>query len=228
MTWQKGVIAFAFTVGFQSLEWAANAQNSALPAPTPDMQKPGAQTISQPVVPIPSQLAAQPAAQAPSSSGHAPVVNDGNYRLGAGDKMKITVYGEQDLSGEFLVSANGHVQYPLLGEVQAADLTAQELAKTLTAELSAKYLRNPRVSIEILNYRPFYIIGEVNKPGEYPYESGLSLHGAVALAGGYTYRAKESDVYIRRMGSDAETSMSVNGQIKIYPGDVVRIPERFF
>jgi len=215
MAWEKGVIAFAFTVGFVCLGWAASAQNSALPAPTVNMEKPGAQTISQPQPVVPAVRAA-------------PVVNDGNYRLGAGDKMKITVYGEQDLSGEFLVTANGHVQFPLLGEIQAADLTAQELAKSLTAALGAKYLRDPRVSIEIQNYRPFYIIGEVNKPGEYPYESGLSLHGAVALAGGYTYRAKESAVYIRRMGSEAETSMPVTGQVKIYPGDVVRIPERFF
>ena len=215
MAWEKGVIAFAFTVGFVCLGWAASAQNSALPAPTVNMEKPGAQTISQPQPVVPAVRAA-------------PVVNDGNYRLGAGDKMKITVYGEQDLSGEFLVTANGHVQFPLLGEIQAADLTAQELAKSLTAALGAKYLRDPRVSIEIQNYRPFYIIGEVNKPGEYPYESGLSLHGAVALAGGYTYRAKESAVYIRRMGSEAETSVPVTGQLKIYPGDVVRIPERFF
>jgi len=224
MAWQKGAVAFAFTIGFLCLGWAARAQNSALPAPSVNMQQPGAQTVSQPAVPTPSQLAAPP--QIPSSSGR--IVNDDNYRLGAGDKMKITVYGEQDLSGEFLVSANGRVQFPLLGEVQAAQLTAQEFAKALTAELGAKYLRNPRVSIEIQNYRPFYISGEVNKPGEYVYESGLARHGAVALAGGYTYRAKESDVYIRRMGSESETSMRVTGQIKIYPGDVVRIPERFF
>ena len=215
MAWKKGAIALAFTVGFLCLGWGARAQNSALPVPTENMAKPGAQTISQPQPVVPAVRAA-------------PVVNDGNYRLGAGDKMKITVYGEQDLSGDFLVTANGHVQFPLLGEIQAADLTAQELAKSLTAALGAKYLRDPRVSIEIQNYRPFYIIGEVNKPGEYPYESGLSLHGAVALAGGYTYRAKESSVYIRRMGSEAETSMPVTGQVKIYPGDVVRIPERFF
>jgi len=220
MRWQKGVIAFAFT--FLCLGLGARAQNSALPAPTSNMEKPGAQTISQaaPVLPAPSQGV--------PSSGRAAVIHDDSYRLGAGDKMKITVYGEQDLSGEFLVSSNGRVQFPLLGEVPAVGLTAQDFSKTLTAELGAKYLRNPKVSIEIETYRPFYIIGEVNKPGEYPYESSLSLHGAVALAGGYTYRANDSSVYIRRAGSDDETSMRVTGQIKIYPGDVVRIPERFF
>jgi polysaccharide export outer membrane protein len=220
MTWQKGVIAFAFT--FLCLGWGARAQNSALPAPTANMEKPGAQTISQPapIIPAPSQASA--------SSGRAAIINDDSYRLGAGDKMKITVYGEQDLSGEFLVSSNGRVQFPLLGDIQAAGLTAQDFSKTLTAELGAKYLRSPKVSIEIETYRPFYIIGEVNKPGEYAYESGLSLHGAVALAGGYTYRANDSNVYIRRVGSEDETSMRVTGQIKIYPGDVVRIPERFF
>ena len=222
MTWEKGVIAFAFTVGFLCLGWTARAQEGALPAPTPNMQRPGAQAISQPAPFIPSP------SQASSSPGRAAIINDDSYRLGAGDKIKITVYGEQDLSGEFLVSANGKVQFPLLGEIQAAGLTAQDFSKTLTAELGTKYLRNPKVSIEIQTYRPFYIIGEVNKPGEYTYESGLSLHGAVALAGGYTYRANDSNVYIRRVGSDGETSMRVTGQIKIYPGDVVRIPERFF
>ena len=218
MAWQKGVaIAFGLTLLCLGLV-AAHAQNSALPAPDPNIQRPGAGTVSPPA------LVVLPPSQPARVTGGV----DDTYRLGSGDKMRITVYGEQDLSGDFLVNATGRIQFPLLGEIQAADLTVQEFGRALTAELGAKYLRNPKVSIEIQNYRPFYIIGEVNKPGEYPYESGLSLHGAVALAGGYTYRANDSSVYIRRLGSEAEKSMPVTGQIKIYPGDVVRIPERIF
>ena len=135
---------------------------------------------------------------------------------------------ETDLSGEFQVDDTGYVRLPLIGQVKAAGHTAFQLEGDVSVALNDGYLKNPRVNVEVSTYRPFYIIGEVNKPGEYPYESGLSLHGAVALAGGYTYRANDSNVYIRRVGSDGETSMRVTGQIKIYPGDVVRIPERFF
>jgi protein involved in polysaccharide export with SLBB domain len=217
MKWLHGV-AIALVLTFMSLGGTGQAQESSLPAPNPNIQKPNAGTIDPPAL-----IVQTPARTAPAIG---PV--DDTYHLGAGDKMKVTVYGEPDLSGDFLVNATGRVQFPLIGEIQAADLTVQEFGRSLSAELGAKYLRNPKVSIEIENYRPFYIIGEVNKPGEYPYESGLSLHGAVALAGGYTYRAKDSSVYIRRLGSGTETSMPVTGDIKIYPGDVVRIPERIF
>ena len=167
-----------------------------------------------------------PQAYVPASSGGA--ISDDNYRLGTGEKLKITVYGEEDLSGEFLVDGSGQVQFPLVGQVRAGGLTIHQFVAELTAALGAKYLRDPKVSVQIENYRPFYIMGEVNKPGEYPYENGLNVLGAVALAGGYTYRADSSDVYIRRNGSTREESLPADGTTKIYPGDIVRISERLF
>jgi polysaccharide export outer membrane protein len=153
---------------------------------------------------------------------------DDNYKLGTGDKLKITVYGEDDLSGEMIVDGSGQIQLPLVGQVNAAGLTVHQFVAEVTQILGAKYLRDPKVSVSIENYRPFYIIGEVNKPGEYPYENGLSALGAVALAGGYTFRADDDDVYIRRNGSPREQSFPATALTKIQPGDIVRVTERVF
>jgi protein involved in polysaccharide export with SLBB domain len=155
-------------------------------------------------------------------------ITDEHYRLGTGDKIKVTVYGEVDLSGEFLVDASGQVQLPLVGQVKAATLTIHEFVAEVTTALKEGYLKDPKVSVEVLNYRPFYIIGEVNKPGEYPYESGLNVLGAIALAGGYTYRANDNDVYVRRVGSTKEESVPANTTTKVNPGDIIRVAERLF
>ncbi len=155
-------------------------------------------------------------------------ITDEHYRLGTGDKLKITVYGEEDLSGEFLVDGSGQVQLPLVGQVKAATLTIHEFVAEVTTALKDGYLKDPKVSVEVLNYRPFYIIGEVNKPGEYPYENGLSVLGAVALAGGYTYRANDNDVYVRRAGKGKEESMPADSTTRVYPGDIIRVAERIF
>ncbi len=175
----------------------------------------------------PSQAEQQPSL-ATLPSYVAPTGTDDNYKLGTGDKLKVTVYGEDDLSGEVFVDGSGQVQLPLVGQVNAAGLTVHEFVKEVTQILGTKYLKDPKVSVQIENYRPFYIMGEVNKPGEYPYESGMSVLGAVALAGGYTYRANDSDVYIRRDGSPREQDLPATALTKINPGDIVRIPERIF
>jgi protein involved in polysaccharide export with SLBB domain len=155
-------------------------------------------------------------------------ITDEHYRLGTGDKLRITVYGEEDLSGEFLVDGSGQVQLPLVGQVKASALTIHEFVAEVIGALKDGYLKDPKVSVEVLNYRPFYIIGEVNKPGEYPFESGLSVLGAVALAGGFTYRADEHDVYVRRAGATKEETLPTDPTTKVYPGDIIRIPERIF
>lgn len=164
----------------------------------------------------------QPALVAPLGA------TDENYRLGTGDKLKVTVYQEPDLSGEMFVDGSGQVQMPLLGQVKAAGLSVHEFVNAVQAILGQKYLRDPRVSVEILNYRPFYIMGEVNKPGEYPFENGLNVLGAIALAGGFSNRANDNEVIIRRSGDVKEVRMPANTSTKINPGDVVRVPERFF
>jgi protein involved in polysaccharide export with SLBB domain len=158
----------------------------------------------------------------------APSAAPPDYQLGTGDKVRVTVYGEDDLSGEFDIDGSGYVRLPLVGQVKAAGLSVHAFEGAVTEKLKAGYLKNPRVSVEITNYRPFYIIGEVNKPGEYPYVNNMTVLNAVALAGGYTYRASESEVYVRRNGSKDEAKEPADGTAKILPGDIVRVPERLF
>lgn len=150
------------------------------------------------------------------------------YRLGAGDKMRIIVFGEPDLSGEFFVDDAGSVDLPLIGDVQAGGSTVGEFEQKVVARFSDGYLRDPKVSIEVLNYRPFFIIGEVKNGGEFPYKGGLTVQDAVAIAGGYSYRANTNIAFIRRAGSDQETKVELSQRVSIFPGDNVRIPERFF
>lgn len=171
-----------------------------------------------------------PSSAAPATYVPTPSVGivDEHYRLGTGDKLRITVYGEQDLSGEFVVDGSGQVQLPLVGQVKAATLTIHEFVVEVAKALQDGYLKDPKISVEVMNYRPFYIIGEVNKPGEYPFESGLNVLGAIALAGGYTYRANDSDVYVRRAGHDKEENLPASANTKVYPGDIIRIAERLF
>ena len=145
----------------------------------------------------------------------ADVDGDTAYRLGSGDRIKVTVYGHDDLSGEFELDSEGKVAMPLIQDVQAGGLTVAELEHAVTDKLSPDFLKHPRVSIEVLNYRPFYILGEVREPGSYPYVNGMTLIKAVAMAGGYTYRARTSKVTITRPGNEAPV------QIKADPDTLV-------
>lgn len=150
------------------------------------------------------------------------------YRLGSGDKVRVITYGEDSLSGEFFVGGSGRVALPLIGEVAALGLTSAEFEDAIEAKLREGYLREPRVSVEILNYRPFYILGEVNSPGTYPYTSGLTVRNAVATAGGFTYRANQRKVFIKRAGDEEEREYPLEGITPVAPGDTIRIAERFF
>jgi protein involved in polysaccharide export with SLBB domain len=151
-----------------------------------------------------------------------------NYTLGAGDKLRITVYGEDKLTGEYVVDGGGAIAFPLIGTVQAKGLSAPELATQITAALSKGYLDNPSVAIDVLNFRPYYILGEVNKPGEYPYAEGQTVFSAVAKAEGFTYRADEKRVFIRHKDGAAEVLYRLDGTTPVQPGDTVRVLERRF
>jgi len=150
------------------------------------------------------------------------------YKLGAGDKLRITTFDEPSLTGEFTVGDGGVLPFPLLGQVQAGGLTVAELRQSLASALSQGYLKDPRVSVEVLNYRPYYILGEVSKPGEYPYADGLTVLNAVAAASGFTYRANTKRVYIKPAGGDRELSVPLTATVPVQPGDTVRIGERYF
>ncbi len=118
------------------------------------------------------------------------------YVLGPGDRLKVVVYGEPDLSGETEVDGRGLISTPLIGPTQAGSHTLHEVEVLVASRLAGRYLINPRVSIEVLNYRPFFILGEVNNPGSYPIVNGMSVLNAVALSGGFTYRARKDEMMI--------------------------------
>ncbi|NDE91190.1 MAG: polysaccharide export protein [Alphaproteobacteria bacterium] len=149
------------------------------------------------------------------------------YVLGIGDKLKITVYGEADLSGEFEVSSTGMVSMPLIGETKALGSTIAKLKSVIAGRLRDGYLKDPKVSMEVLNYRPFFIVGEVMKPGSYTYQNGMTVINAVALAGGYTYRADKDDIKLKRGGQTGKEE-KVKEDTTVGAGDVVSVPERFF
>ncbi|KPP82999.1 MAG: polysaccharide secretin Wza [Oceanicaulis sp. HLUCCA04] len=152
----------------------------------------------------------------------------GDYRLGSGDRLRLIVFGEDTLSGEYTVDGSGTVSLPLIGEVRAGGLTLREFQRAVEASLREGYLNDPRVSAEVMNFRPFYIMGEVREPGEYPFTSGLTVVNAVATAGGFTYRANTRRIFIKRAGAALEVEYPLTVNTPVQPGDTIRIAERFF
>jgi protein involved in polysaccharide export with SLBB domain len=168
------------------------------------------------------------AGSAPVSTGKSTSASNTQLRLAPGDKIRVIVFGEDKLSGEYQIDSAGSVSLPLAGTIEAADLTKPELEQALTHKLKSEYLRNPKVTVEVVSFRPFYVLGEVQKPGEYPYRSGLNVLSAIAIGGGATYRASTSTVLIQRSGTKEMTEYTQSPTVLVLPGDVVRVPERYF
>lgn len=150
------------------------------------------------------------------------------YQLGSGDILKITVFNQEDLSGEYTINGAGQISLALIGSIDAKDLTLLDLKQRIIGLLKPDYLLNPRVSIDVLNYRPFYILGEVKQPQSYPYVAGMSYLNAVAIAGGYTYRAKKDYVMVIRSNDQKKEAVEMQMDDKLMPGDMVKVEERFF
>jgi protein involved in polysaccharide export with SLBB domain len=148
--------------------------------------------------------------------------------LQRGDKIKITVFGEDRLSGEYEIDPAGFVSLPLAGTVKAAGLSKQQLERALAAKFKSEYLRDPKVTVDVTSFKPFYILGEVGKPGEYPFKGGLNVLSAIALAGGTTYRASGSSVFIKHSSDQDFMEYPLSASIPVVPGDLIRIPERYF
>ena len=157
-----------------------------------------------------------------------PLADIASYKLGPGDALRVTVFRHEDLSGEFSLDGEGNFAMPLVGEIRGGGRTARQLENEVELALkSGGYLIEPQVSIEVLNYRPFYIIGEVNNPGSFEYVNGMTVINAVALAGGFTYRADQDDIVISRGGSSGP-EMQAAPDTKVLPGDIIEVQERFF
>lgn len=150
------------------------------------------------------------------------------YKLGVSDKVRMTVFNEPSLSGEFAIGTNGTLSLPLIGDVAAAGQSVEEVTKVVQSKLGTGYLRDPKVNMEVTSYRPFYILGEVKAPGTYPYVNGLTIGQAIAIAEGSTPRADQSVVFVRAAGQDREVAYKKTDDFHVFPGDTIRVGERIF
>mgnify|MGYP000558695406 CR=1 FL=1 len=152
-----------------------------------------------------------------------------DYRLGPNDRTRIIVFNQPGLTGEFVLDGGGTLAFPLIGNVPADGMTPRELQQAIAAKLDPEYLRAPNVTVEVLTRRPFYVLGEVQKPGNYPYVSGITALHAVAMAGGYTYRARTTGYFVKRLDQDGKmVRVAATPETIIRPGDTLEIRERYF
>jgi protein involved in polysaccharide export with SLBB domain len=149
--------------------------------------------------------------------------------LQPGEKVRITVYGEEAITGDYDINPSGYVSMPLIGAIRAAGRTQAEFGRDVASRYRrGGFLQDPNVTVAIVQFKPFYVLGEAASPGEYPFRSGLNVHAAVAMAGGFTYRASRSIVLIRHTGEEVWKEYSLTEAVPIAPGDLIRVPERYF
>ncbi len=147
------------------------------------------------------------------------------YTLGAGDKLRIVVFGQEDLSGEFELDSSGWISLPLIGEIRATGLTLRQVEMAIREKLLEGYLKRPQVSAEVLNYRPYFIDGEVNEPGEYPFRQGITVREAAAVAGGFTYWANKNEAYVAGRNDPEKRKRKVSTSTLVQPGDYIWIED---
>ncbi|MFC1796294.1 polysaccharide biosynthesis/export family protein [Pseudomonadota bacterium] len=189
----------------------------------PDYERPG-QNIPEQEVPgqeVPGQSVLTDPIPALSAS-------DTTYKLDSGDIIRINVFGQPDLSGEFKLDGNAQFAMPLIGRIDAQDLTSAELEILLVERLKPDFLVNPRIFVQVLNYRPYYLIGEVGAKGAFPYVAGMTYLYAIVKAGGFGYRAKKKYVYVIRSDDPEQKEIKLGLDEMVQPGDIIRIPERLF
>lgn len=153
---------------------------------------------------------------------------DASYRLGPGDNIQISVHNQADLSGSYLLDGSGRFSMPLIGTVEANGLTRTDLETLLVSRLKPDYLVNPRVAVVVSNYRPYYIIGEVGKTGAFSFVQGMTYLTAIAIAGGYSYRAKKGVVFVIQGDDPDREEIKLDVDLKVQPGDIIRVAERRF
>jgi polysaccharide export outer membrane protein len=176
----------------------------------------------------PAAATGGPYAAAPYGYAYAPAGDQTGYRLDAGDKLRIVVFGQQGISGTYLVDAGGNVSLPLVGTVSARGATTEALTRRIRARLKQGYVRDPHVTVTIEGYRPFFILGEVTTPGQYPYVPNMTVENAVAVAGGFSPRAKKGTVELTRNAGGQRYTSDVPLNYTLRPGDTVVVKERWF
>lgn len=158
----------------------------------------------------------------------APIKNASDFVLSSGDQLRITVFGDEDLSGEYDIDARGTITMPLIGDVQAASMSVSQIGDYIIAQLSKGFIVDPKVSIEVVSLRPFYILGEVNAPGNYPTVPEMDVFKAIATAGGLTPRAVKNRYIIYRGFAENRLEIEADDQTPVLPGDSIKVKERFF
>lgn len=177
------------------------------------------------VVQPPQSYVVQRAAQAvPVAAAY----DEGPYTLDAGDKLRIVVFGQDTLSNNYIVDAQGQIAMPLIGVISARGLTTSQLAGSIAGRLKANYIRDPSVAVEIEVYRPFFVLGEVTFPGQYPYVPNMTVENAIAIAGGFTPRASKDKVTVTRKLQGAPTRFALPMRSQVRPGDTIEVSERWF
>ncbi len=159
----------------------------------------------------------------------APALPDNQpYTLGSGDRLRIVVFGQDGLSNSYVVDASGHIAMPLIGSVSARGVTTDELSSRIADRLRQGFIKEPHVAVEIEAYRPFFILGEVTQPGQYPYVAEMTVETAVAIAGGFGPRAYRRTVTITRVIHGRQVRLIVPVSYPIRPGDTINVQERWF
>lgn len=172
--------------------------------------------------------AAQPYAGAAASYGYAYAPANEPYTLDAGDRLRVVVFGQDGITGSYMVDAGGHVNLPLIGAVPARGFTTQQLTSMIAERLKQGYVREPHVTVEIEAYRPFFILGEVTNPGQYPYVANMTAEKAIAIAGGFAPRAAKKTVELTRNGGGQRFKGEVPLNYPLRPGDTIQVKERWF
>lgn len=208
--------------------WTLPFAGAQVMSPLEAAQREQSQLQTSPMAPPSPELpAGAPATGRPASIEEAPRPQS-DYVLGPGDRIRVIVFGEEEMSGEFQVNPQGGVAMPLINEVRASGLTLRQFEDALETRLSDGYLVEPRVSVDVLNFRPFYIFGEVQQPQAYPYSNGLNVVNAIATAGGFTPNADQRRVFIFRAGAAQEEEVALSAAIEVNPGDTIRVAKAVF
>ncbi len=152
----------------------------------------------------------------------------GPYQLDTGDAVRVTVYGDAALTGSYRIDDSGSIAFPLVGPVQVRNQTTQVAAARIAAALANGYMRNPDVAVEVAEYRPFFIQGEITRAGQFPYVYGMTVRAAISAAGGFTVTADRNRALVYRRQGNAMVKGNVNLDYPIYPGDTIVVGERWF
>ncbi len=169
-----------------------------------------------------------PAQERGESINSPPGASDATYTLAFGDRIQISVFNQDDLSGPYVLDGDGRFSMPLIGSISAAGLSPSDLEDLLTSKLKPDYLVNPRIFVQVINYRPYYLIGEALGTGAFPYVAGMTYLTAIAISGGFTYRAKQAHVYVVRGNDPEQKEIKLSVEEKVQPGDIIRVAERLF